>query len=231
MRMILHREPTDTWSIPTGLWAYRLDRERAVLGGALSNGGNLQRWIWKTTGTAPDDATSAAADALPPDATGLTVLPFVTGERSPAWYDGAAAVITGLTLDTEPAELIRAGMEATAYRLAEVYDALSELAEPDHAIVVNGGAITDWPAWLQIIADTLGHQLISLPPGDESTSRGAALMAAFAAGLLPRLEDAVDIAAGGTTYEPDVERHERYRAGRERQKQLERVLVSGGFLQ
>src|SRR5713226_4832941 len=34
--------------IPQGLWCYRLDRKRVVIGGALSNGGNLRRWLLDT---------------------------------------------------------------------------------------------------------------------------------------------------------------------------------------
>ena len=59
VRMILPRPPDEDWTVPDGLWAYRLDRDRAVLGGALSNGGNLLRWIWNTTGTDRDDETTA----------------------------------------------------------------------------------------------------------------------------------------------------------------------------
>ena len=109
MRMILPRPPDEPWVVPHGLWAYRLDRERAVLGGALSNGGNLLRWIWDTTGTDRTDETTAAAAALAPDSTGLTFLPFLAGERSPGWYDDASGVIAGLTVTTGPEHLIRAG--------------------------------------------------------------------------------------------------------------------------
>ena len=70
VRMILPRAPDQRWTVPDGLWAYRLDRDRAVLGGALSNGGNLLRWIWDTTGTDRDDETTAAAAALAPDLPG-----------------------------------------------------------------------------------------------------------------------------------------------------------------
>ena len=132
VRLILPRPPGQRWAFPPGLWAYRLDRERAVLGGALSNGGNLLRWIWNTTGTGPDDEATKAAAALAPDSTGLTFLPFLAGERSPGWYDDATAVIAGLTLSTRPEHLIRAGMEAVAYRLAAVYDALGPLAAAEH---------------------------------------------------------------------------------------------------
>ncbi|MBA2597391.1 MAG: gluconokinase [Chloroflexia bacterium] len=228
VRMILPRPVGQQWDISPGLWAYRLDRERAVLGGALSNGGNLLRWIWETTGTERGDAATAEAAALPPDTTGLTFLPLLAGERSPGWYDDATAIIAGLTLATAASHLIRSGMESVAYRLAAVYDALRPLAAPDHEIVVSGGAVLGLPSWLQIIADTLGHSLTALAPDHETTARGAALMAACGAQILPALDDAFDVAANATLYAPDLANHERYRAGRDRQARLEQTLLPTG---
>jgi gluconokinase len=228
MRIVLPRPPRAAWTVPGGLWAYRLDRERAVLGGALSNGGNLLRWVWETTGTGQDDEATSEAFALPPDSTGLTFLPFLAGERSPGWHDDAAGVIAGLTLSTRPAAVIRAALEAAPYRLAAVYDALAPLAAADHQILVSGGAILSMPPWLQITADVLGHPLTALSPDDESTARGAALMAAASAGLIPAPQCVPDVATGATIYLPDVENHEKYRAGRERQAQLEAILAQAG---
>ena len=228
VRMILPRPPDQPWVVPQGLWAYRLDRQRAVLGGALSNGGNLLRWIWNTTGTDRDDETTMAAAALAPDSTGLTFLPFLAGERSPSWHDNASGVIAGLTVSTRPEQLIRAGMEAIAYRLAGVYDALRPLAAPEHEMVVSGGAILVMPSWLQITADALGHSLIASTPGDESTARGAALMAAVEAGLLPRVDEASDVVGGMSRYAPNMASHERYRIGRDRQSRLEQTLALTG---
>jgi gluconokinase len=228
VRVILPRPPDQHWVVPDGLWAYRLDRARAVLGGALSNGGNLLRWIWDTTGSDRDDGTTAAAAALAPDTTGLTFLPFLAGERSPGWHDDATGVIAGLTLSTRPEHLIRAGMESVAYRLADVYDALRPLAAPEHEIVASGGAILVMPSWLQVTADVLGHTLNASAPGDESTARGAALMAAVAAGILPGSDGDVDVTDTASRYDPDMANHERYRAGRARQARLEQALVRTG---
>jgi gluconokinase len=228
MRMILPRPPGEEWAVPPGLWAYRLDRCRAVLGGALSNGGNLLRWVWNTTGTRQDDAATKAAIALPPDSTGLTFLPFLAGERSPGWHDDATGVVAGLTLSTAPEDLIRAAMEAVAYRLADVYEALSPLAAPAHRIVVSGGAILGVPSWLQITADVLGQTLRAPAPDDETTARGVARMAAIGAGILNSLDYAVDIAAGAVEAVPNLAHFERYRAGRERQARLEAALAVGG---
>ncbi len=228
MRAVLPCPVDQRWDVPPGLWAYRLDRTRAVLGGALSNGGNLLRWIWDTTGTNRSDESTAAAATLPPDTTGLTFLPFLAGERSPGWHDDATAVIAGLSLATEAQHLIRAGMESVAYRLAAVYDALRPLAAADHHIVVSGGAVLGTPAWLQIIADTLGHSLSCLEADDETTARGAALVAAVAADILPNLDSASDVTASATHYASDMASHECYRAGRERQARLENALAPSG---
>ncbi len=228
VRMILPRPPDEPWVVPHGLWAYRLDGERAVLGGALSNGGNLLRWIWNTTGTDRGDETTTAATAIAPDSTGLTFLPFLAGERSPGWHDDASGVIAGLTVSTRPEHLIRAGMEAVAYRLADVYDALRPLASAEHEIVVSGGAILIMPSWLQITADALGHPLVASTPGDESTARGAALMAAAEAGILSGIDVGADAEAGTSRYAPNMAHHEHYRAGRKRQARLEQTLLLTG---
>jgi gluconokinase len=216
--------------VPRGLWAYRLDRSRAVLGGALSNGGNLLRWVWDTTGTEPNSEATAAAMQLAPDATGLTFLPFLAGERSPGWYNDASGVIAGLTLATSPSHLLRAAMESIAYRLADIYESLSPLAASEHQILVSGAGILNLPGWLQIIADTLGHSLTAMAQDDESTARGAALMAAVEAGVLPSLEEAVAPIGQGAVCRPEVANYDAYQAGRQRQTRLEETLVASGAL-
>jgi gluconokinase len=186
------------------------------------------RWIWDTTGTDRDDDTTTAAAALDPDSTGLTFLPLLAGERSPGWHDNASGVIAGLTVSTRPEHLIRAGMEAVAYRLADVYDALRPLAAAEHEIIASGGAILVMPSWLQITADALGHALIASTPGDEATARGAALMAAAEAGVQSGVDGVADVEVGTSRYVADMAHHERYRAGRKRQTRLEQTLLLTG---
>jgi sugar (pentulose or hexulose) kinase len=97
-------------------------------------------------------------------------------------------------------------------------------------IAVNGGAVIERPAWLQVISDTLGHSLVALPAGDESTARGAAIIAAVAGGHLPSLAAGSELVTEGTAYAPDPGRHKRYLAGLERQRRLERLLSGTEFL-
>src|SRR5439155_1269188 len=65
---------TDSSPPPRGLWRYRLDRRVALVGGALSEGGNLLRWCREVLRLPDGAATEAAVAALPATTHGLTVL-------------------------------------------------------------------------------------------------------------------------------------------------------------
>lgn len=203
---------------PRGLWAYRLDRRRPLLGGATSEGGNVRAWL-RDVLELPDDAD--LEDALagrPPDSHGLTVLPFLAGERAPGWRGDRRAAFAGLSLATTAVDLFCAALEAVALRLAAVYDLLAPYAAPGHAIVASGGAVARSPAWTQLMADAFGHP-VSWSLEDEATSRGAALLALETVGALSDLA-AVRLPLG-RTFEPDPGRHARLRAALERQRQLD----------
>src|SRR5690606_19394180 len=82
MRLLMRGTPE---SIPDGLLCYRADAERSLLGGALSNVGNYYQWLRSTLYFEPGTDVEAAVAALEPDGHGLTVLPFLAGERTPFW--------------------------------------------------------------------------------------------------------------------------------------------------
>jgi gluconokinase len=229
--------------IPWGAWCYRVDAERFVLGGALNDGGNLYAWLRETLrlplSTADDGGAGAAGGAggvrgaatleaalaaLAPDTHGLTVLPFLAGERSPGWAPVARGAIVGLTLATRPLDLLRAGLEAVALRFALLAGIMAEVAPPPRQIVATGGALLRSPVWTQIVADALGHPLVA--SGEpEASSRGVALLALVALGALPDLAAAP--ARLGAVYSPDAARHATYQAALARQQALYARLVAG----
>ena len=226
MRMAIPYQPRTRLNLPDVLWTYRLDRERAIIGAAVSNGGNVPAWIADLAGLEYGDAAWEAAEAMAPDSHGLSMLPFLTGERAPIWDDDAVGTVTGVRLSTGAPELIRAGMEAVAYRFRLMYDGLKPVAGADHAIIANGGAILRSPSWLQMMADVLEHPIVALPPEEESTARGAAVLALEAAGLIESVGSLRQPIEDGTEVEPITENVERYRAGRTRQAGLERTIGS-----
>src|SRR5262249_11718947 len=58
--------------VPFGLWHYRLDRPRHLVGGALSNGGSLVAWLRQTLQLGELADLAAAVAAVPPHGHGLT---------------------------------------------------------------------------------------------------------------------------------------------------------------
>ena len=210
-------EPADT---PKGLWRYRLDAGRSLVGGATSEGGNVVAWSRRELALPGDDAAlERAVAAVPPDGHGLVALPFLAGERSPGWRDDARGALTGVHLDTTAAEIARALMEAVAYRLALIHERLAPLAAPGHAVVASGGALLRSATWTGIIADTLGVPL-SISPEEEASSRGAALLTLARRGVEP------PPAADGPAVPPDPRRHEVYRRALERQRRLYEIVVA-----
>lgn len=211
LRTVLEIEPG---RIPEGLWCYRLDGRRVVLGGALSNGGNAVASLRGLLRLPPEAEWEAGLRAIQPDTHGLTVVPFLLGERGPGWETERAASVLGLTQRTPVLHLLRAWMEAVAYRLAEVAEAVEAAFGEPQVVLASGGALHASPVWVGIIADALGRP-VTLPPAAEATSRGAALVA------LERLGAIASLALpepGGPRFEPDPATHERYRAARRRQR-------------
>jgi len=210
--------------IPEGLWCYRVDSRRSLPGGALSEGGSLFSWLTETLKLRSPWEVEQALAKMEPDAHRLTILPFLAGERAPGWAGHARATIHGLSLATTPLEILRAGLEAVAYRIAIVFERLRQLLPSEPQIIASGGALLHSPSWLQIMADTLGRP-VAVSEVQEASGRGAALLALEALGILKDLSEAPDFI--GPVFEPDFKRHERYLIAIERQKALYEKLIKG----
>jgi len=203
-------------SLSMSLWSYRVDQRRAVTGGALSDGGGLYRWL--TRSLVIDDLASIEAQLskLEPDNHGLTILPFWSGERSTGWFPDARGAILGLTQRTTTIDIVRATLEAIAYRFALIARALDQVA-PDATIVATGNALRASPVWAQIIADVLGRNLV-IGGSAEASARGAALLALEVVGKIGAIEDLSPVTE--QVFEPDLSQHSRYAAGLARQTEV-----------
>ena len=158
-------------SVPDGLWAYRVDSGRYLLGGATSEGGNVFGWAMNTLKL---DADTLDDDLLArqPAQHGLTALPHLAGERSPGWQGDATGMLHGLHLGTQPIDMLQALLEGVAFRLRLIVD---QLGTENVAINASGGALEQSRAWRQIIADVMGRPLRILSV-QEATARGVAIL-------------------------------------------------------
>ena len=212
--------------IPQGLWCYHADRTRFVMGGALSNGGLLYEWMRQTLRLNDNsEDLERELSQMNPDGHLLTMLPFLAGERSTGWHPHARAAIVGLGLHTKPLDILRAGLEAVAYRFAKIANLLKQAVPGAREIVASGGALLKSPTWTQMMADVLGHSVL-VSRVAEASSRGAALLALEALKIIGSLEQVP--APVGETFLPREENHERYLKAMQRQHELYDFFIKRG---
>ena len=211
----------DSVEVPPGPWCYRADRTRFVMGGALSDGGNLVGWLRETLRLPDPEETEGLLARMEPDAHGLTFLPILNGERGPAWADRANGTISGLAMSNTPVEILRAAMEAVAYRFALIAEILEGASPGEKQVIATGGGLLGSPTWTRIMADALGRP-VTLSGVEEASARGAVLLALEALGG-PAIEQRE--APLGETFEPDPESHEVYREALARQRRLYEAVL------
>jgi len=211
--------------VPMGLWLYLLDARRALIGGALSEGGNVFAWMKDTLYIPSLELAEPLVAALAPDGHGLTILPFISGERSLGWHAGVRATVMGLHTGTKPVDILRASMEALAYQLGAVYDQLTlalDRNEVAPTVLGSGGALLNSSTFQSIIADTLNTPIY--PSLDhEASARGVALLALEALGIIPNVAEVPQDEAAPVL--PDSERHAIYMQAAERQWKLYHLLL------
>ncbi|MEV0386583.1 FGGY family carbohydrate kinase [Nonomuraea sp. NPDC050643] len=126
----------------------------------------------RITGAGLDELSDLALQA-PPGAEGLTLVPYLEGERTPN-RPTATGSIHGLTLATStPAHLARAAIEGMLCGLADALDALA--MRPERVLLIGGAARSEA---VRRIAPTIFGVPITVPPPAEYVANGAAYQAA-----------------------------------------------------
>ncbi len=140
---------------------------------------NVTGAIREVLGLSLDDFNQLARQA-PIGAEGISMLPFLNGERVPA-LPGATGSIQGLTLTNfNQANLCRAAIEGTTFGLRFGLDLLRRDGLQSHTILLVGGGSKS-SLWRQIVADIMDTRVICAEQS-EAAALGAAIQAAWCTG-------------------------------------------------
>jgi xylulokinase len=120
------------------------------------------------------DEFDALARAAAPGARGVTLLPYLDGERTPN-RPSATGIFAGVTSTTEAADLARAAVEGLLCSLADAVDALG--IAPARVVLIGGGSRSE--AVQELAPAFLGAE-VTVPEAAEYVALGAARQAAWA---------------------------------------------------
>ena len=154
-----------------------------VVGGPVAAHGTMLDWWSEITGRPIPELLELAAKVAP-GAEGVTVLPFLEGERAPRWNHGLRAEILGLHTSTSVGVITRALLEGTAYGLGHIQRNLENQGVRMERLISSGGPSRS-RLWTEIKAAVL-EVPIDVPACDEMASYGAALAGGAALGWWPR---------------------------------------------
>jgi len=166
-------------------FCYILDQEHFVLGGAVNNGGNVYQWFKDIWGE--ETSIENSLEIVPPGSEGLVCLPFLHGERAPAWDPQARGAWMGLSHIHGKPHFLRSLLEGVLFGIHHVGLVIEEISGPFQSIRAGGGFFNSHKL-AQMLADVSAKD-VYISDSIESSSRGAAVLALKELGAINNLSE------------------------------------------
>jgi len=174
----------------------------ALEGSAFVSGAAIQ-WLRDGLGIITGASEVGPLAASVPDSGGVTFVPALTGLGSPHWDPLARGIVTGLTRGAGRAQLARACIEAMAFQVRDMTDAMAAASSsPLSALRADGGA-----AVLDLLLELQAEQSrmpVARPRVLESTALGAATIAGLAEGVWSSLDELAALWETDKLFEPQL---------------------------
>ncbi|HSR82656.1 MAG TPA: glycerol kinase GlpK [Streptosporangiaceae bacterium] len=217
---------TVAWLSPSDGLTYALEGSVFVTGAAI-------QWLRDGLGLLDNAAQSEAMARSVPDSGGVVFVPALTGLGAPDWDPDARGTMFGLTRGTTREHLIRAALEAIAFEVRDVIDAMTAesaaragvadggpgLDGSAPALRVDGGASAN-DLLMQLQADQI-QRPVERPVVAETTALGAAFLAGLATGVWSSREELAATWQLDRRFTPDLRddaAHHRWRSAVEQTK-------------
>ncbi|MDO5684361.1 MAG: gluconokinase, partial [Propionibacteriaceae bacterium] len=170
------------------LFCYALTDDAWVVGGAISNGGIIGRWVLDLVGFRDDEELAKLAERVPAGAEGLVMIPMLLAERAPLWDPSLHGSLLGLRRFHGRPHLARAAIEGVALQMSAIADSLNETGQLS-SIRATGGVFRS-ALWGQVLAAVLDIPL-HVMSGAGGSALGAAALGVLGLGRADSLQSAL----------------------------------------
>jgi glycerol kinase len=176
-----------------------------ALEGSVAVTGSLIGWLRDNLGIIGGSGEVEALARSVPDSGDVVFVPAFSGLFAPHWRSDARGVIAGLTAYATRGHIARAALEATAYQVFDLCEAMAaDLGAPlPGELRVDGGMIAN-DLLMQFQADVLGRPVVA-PPTVETTALGAAYAAGLAVGFWGGLDELRAMDRADRRWEPAMD--------------------------
>ena len=155
---------------------------------------------------------------------GVYFVPAFAGLAAPYWDSYARGTLIGITGGTTREQIVRATLEATAYQVSDLLEAMQKDSGASiTAMRCDGGAVAN-RFLMQFQADILGAEVVK-PLQHETTALGAATLAGLTVGLWDSEEQVKRLRQTDNVYRPTMEIVEREEKLRKWHKAVQRSLA------
>jgi glycerol kinase len=163
--------------------AYQFGDEKPhyALEGAIAITGALVQWLRDNLGLISESADIEALARSVEDNGDVYIVPAFSGLFAPYWRADARGLIAGLTRFSHKGHIARAALEATAYQVRDVVEAMQNDSGIALRQLKTDGGMVGNEVLMQFQADILGAPVIR-PLVTETTALGAAYAAGLAVG-------------------------------------------------
>jgi glycerol kinase len=194
--------------------AYKLGAKPAyyALEGSIAITGALVQWLRDNLGLIEKSSDIETLARTVSDNGGVYFVPAFSGLYAPYWKDDARGVIAGLTRFVNKGHIARAALEATAFQVREVVDAMANSEDSGISLGVlraDGGMVGN-DLLMQFQADILAKPVVR-PMVKETTALGAAYAAGLAVGFFRDTDELVANWAVDKRWEPTMDEESRER--------------------
>jgi glycerol kinase len=205
----------------TTLAASASQRLEYAFEGSIFIGGAVVQWLrdnLKIIGSSAEVETLAASV---PDSGGVVFVPAFVGLGAPHWDPHASGMLIGLGRGTQVGHIARAALEAIAFQVADVLEAVHSETGAFTALRVDGGASVN-SLLMQFQADILGVPVVR-PRVTETTALGAAYLAGLATSFWPSADELRTSRSDDTRFDPQMSAAERLRRRTRWQQAVDRT--------